>query len=306
MAVRVESDHSGNDNNDRHGWHKGVRNCRTGVKKIVHKFPKPTYDFGQSILASFNAQVDGLQHLTNNSSPILAIQSINILKALSLLSDVKNTPSSLLDTVEQTLTAKSSAYHAIITNLTQIGKLDKPVGDVVLNVQNSLFACIKQFNRRLSVQSQDSSERIDIKDLMQSARLNLFTISFIAAIALNSGNKFANETFEAIAILSFIANLQTLAVHGVNANMGSVLVSETDNVSQFLLSCYETLNPLVAETTNLVYSSSFNDVDKTKSYLADFVRIISSGEKPLAKLLGAFEGVSITEAKVNENLAKKI
>ncbi|XP_037029548.1 uncharacterized protein LOC119069571 isoform X2 [Bradysia coprophila] len=286
-------------------WRKGVQDCRSGVERVVRKFPQPTYDFGQSILASFNAQIDSLQDLTNNTSPILANRSTNLLEALSLLSKVDNTPTNLLYQVEKTLSSKSAAYRSLVANLTEmIGELDTPVNNVITSVQNSIATCLKQFNKRFSVRRQDRSEKIDFKDMVKSARLNMFTISFIAETALNSGEQFSTSTFEAIAILTFISNLQVLATHGVNANMGSVLVSETDNVSPFLRLCFEALNPLVGQITQLVSSSTFESVDKTKTYLADFVKIINSYEGRLANLLGPFEGVDITEAKVNQNLAK--
>ncbi|KAG4079931.1 hypothetical protein HA402_006243 [Bradysia odoriphaga] len=287
-------------------WRKGVQDCRVGVERVVRKFPQPTFDFGQSILASFNAQIDSLQDLTNHTSPILANRSTNILEALSLLSKIDNTPTNLLYQVEKTLSSKTSAYHSLVGNLTEIiGELDKPVNNVITGVQDSIATCFKQFNKRFSIRRQDRSEKIDFKDMVKSARLNMFTISFIAETALKSVERFSTESFEAIAILTFISNLQVLATHGVNANMGTVLVSETDNVSPVLRLCFEALDPLVGEITKLVSSSTFGSVDKTKSYLADFVKIIDSYEGRLANLLGPFEGVSITEAKVNDNLAKR-
>lgn len=287
-------------------WRKGVQDCRSGVERIVKKFPTPTYDFGQSILALFNAHIDSLQYLTNNSLPILASGSTKLLEALSLLAKVDNTPTNLLNQVDRTLSAKTSAYRSLISSLGEIiGKLDKPVIDVVTSVQDSIMNCLKQFNKRFSVRRQDRSEKIDFKDMVKSSRLRIFTDSFIAETALRNDDALAPEAFEAIAILTFISNLQVLATHGVNANMGTVLVSETDNVSPTLRLCFEALDPLVVQITKLISSSSFENADKTKNYLKNFAKIVNSFEKPLAKLLGPFDGVGITEAMVIENLAKR-
>lgn len=288
------------------GWQKGVQDCRSGVERVVKKFPKPTYDFGQSILALFNAHVDNLQALTNNTSPTLSSKSTKLLEALSILANVGSTPTNLLNQVDRTLSAKTSAYRSIVSSLNEtIGDLDKPVTDVVTGVQDAIANTLKQFNKRFSVRKQDRSEKIDFMNMVRASRLNMFTISFITEAALENGDKLAPESFAAIAILTFISNLQILATHGVNANIGSVLVSETDNVSPTLRLCFEALDPLVLQITKLISSSSFQSLDTNKEYLANFVKIIHSYEKPLANLLGPLKGVGITKAMVIKNLAKK-
>lgn len=262
---------------------------------------------GQNILESFNTQVGSLKNLTNSTSSVLSSKSISLLQALSLLSKVDFDPTYLLYQLRKVLPDKTSAYCNIVTNLTEIiGLLDKPVNETIRVVEKSLLTCLKQFERRYAERKQDRCEKIDFKLIVKSARLNSNTIAFIAETAVNDVDnlKFADRAYEAIAILTFISNLQVLAVHGTNANIGSVLHSETTNISPFLNSCYEALDPLVVDITKLISSASFDSVGSIKEYLGNFVKIIYSYNASLAELLGPFEGVKVTNAEVNKNLEK--
>jgi len=289
------------------GWEKDMEKCCSGVERVVKKFPQPTYDMGQTILASFNTQVGSLKKLTNSTSAILSSRSVKLLEALSLLSRVDNSPSYLLYQLRKVLPDKTLAYCDIVTTLKErIGELDKPINAVLNAVEKSLMTILKQFDQRFLERKQYRCEKIDFIQMVKSGRLNANTIAFIAETAVNNVDNltFADEDYEAIAIITFLSNLQVLAIHGTNANMASILHTETTSISPFLNSCFVALNPLVIDITKLISSASFDSAASVKEYLGNFAKIIHSHNATLTELLGPFEGVKITNAVVNKNLAK--
>lgn len=285
-------------------WKKGVKDCRDGVKTVVKTFPQPTYDIGESILQSFYTQTDNLQNLTTSTSPILSSRAVTILEALSLLSKVDRSAKNLLYQLKKVYPAKSAAYCGIATKLSEfIGKLDNPINKVIEAVAKSIIDCINQFNSRFIQRKHDRCEKIDFKQMVKSARLNTNTIAFIAETALKN-NSFADEAYEAIAVVSLISNLLILSVHGTNANMGSVLHAEKSDISPFLHECFVALDPEVQDLTQSIASASFDGVANIKEYLRNFVKIVYSYNPSLEKLLGPFEGVEISVEEVNNNLKK--
>lgn len=211
--------------------------------------------------------------------------------------------------MKKVLPDKTSAYINIVSSLNEtIGKLDEPVIAVIQAVEKSIYTCLNQFDRRFLERKQDRCEQIDFKLMVNSARLNANTIAFIADVAVNNldCSGFSNEAYEAIAILTFISNLQVTAVHGTNANMGSVLHTETTNITPLLESCFLALDQLVDDINTIISSASFDRVERLKDYLRNYVETIHSYKDSWAELLGPFEGVNITVAEVNDNLAKTV
>lgn len=262
---------------------------------------------GQTILASYSTQIENLIALNKTETSILSTRCTDLLNVLSTLADIDNTPSYLLLQLKKVCLEKRHLYCEIVESLSEyIGELNQPVMQVVVRVQNSTDTCLNQFEGRFSERKKQRSAKIDFKLMATSIRNNTNTIAFFADTAINNsdGLEFADETYQALTILSFISNLQLLAVHGTNANMGTVLLSETKNVSPFLQSCFEAFNPLVDDITELISSASFNNVKHLKKYLKKYAETIYSHNESMAKLLGPFEGVTISAAAVNANLAQ--
>lgn len=262
---------------------------------------------GQTIFTSYSVQIENLIALNKTKTSILSTRSTALLNVLSTLSNIDNNPRYLLLQLKNVCLQKKSLYCKIVSSLSEyIGELKQPIMQVVVVVQNSTFACLNQFEGRFSERKQQRSEKINFNLMATSVRNNTNTIAFFVDTAINNsdGLELADETYEALTILTFISNLQVLAVHGTNANMGTVLLSETKNVSPFLQSCFEAFEPLVDDITKLISSASFDSVKHLKNYLKKYAKIIDSHNASMTKLLGPFEGVTISAEAVNANLAK--
>ncbi len=298
------------------GWESGVKEAYDGTERVLKKFPKQTYDMGQTILKAFNVQVENLKALNKTETVVLATRSTDLLRALSLLSNVDFTPSVLLTQLKQTLPDKTAAYTKIISGLSKnIGKLQSPVIEAMTSVQTSIMTVLKQFDKRFSERKQNRCEKIDFKIMANSTLAHANLIAFIVDSATNNSNEttanktdelpFAAETFEALAILTFISNLQLLSVHGANANIGSVLIAETTDISPFLKSSFAAFELLISAITKLISSASFDGVENMEKYLRNYVETIYLYIGYLEQLLdvGPFK-VNITAAEVNGNLAR--
>lgn len=269
----------------------------------MQKFPDPTKALGDSIWQSFYTQTENLKTLTNSSSTVLSSNAVSILEALSLLSRVSSTPSYLLYQLKKVYAAKADAYGKIVTSLSDyIGELDAPINQTIDGNKYSLLGCLKQFDNRYTQRRQDRCEKIDFKQTIKSIRLHINTVAFIADIAVDG--TFADQVYEALTIIALISNLLLLSIHGANANMASILHSETTDISPTLQNCLETLDPITKDMTVAISSASYVNVRGLEEFLENFVKLVNRYDPLLDDIVGQFEGGNVSVAEVNRNLKK--
>ncbi len=252
-------------------------------------------------------QVENLQNLSDSQSTILSSSAVSLLEALSLLTDLGDTPIHLLGQLKKVCPVKTSAYRNIVKNLSDfVGKLYNPINKSIEAVGQSITHCLEQFESRYEQRKDDRCEKIDFKALLEGTRLNTKTVAFIASTALNKTTalQFADDTYEALTITSLISCLLLLSVHGVNVNMATVLLTETCNLSPFLYASFATLDPIVRKITDLIGTAVFDSVPNIRKYLHGFVDITYSYDSSFERLLGPFGGVNISVAEVKDNLKK--
>lgn len=289
------------------GWERGVHQCYTQCAKVLGRFPDTTYKIGETVITSFKTYTDELGSLTKCNSTFLSKRSTSTLEAISLLSKLGKSSSYLLFQFGKVLPKVSSAFRNIVTNLSgSIGELVQPVNEVISEVERSLNKILKQFQNRFVEQKQERCEKIDFEESIKCAQLLTNTIALIAETALSDSDciTFANEAYEAISILTFILNLYLIAVQGSNANIATVQLSESKNISPFLNSCFKSMDPLIGGIAKAMTSITFDVAKSMREFLSSFVDLTHSLNESLYELFGPFEGATITVAQIKKNLVR--
>lgn len=288
-------------------WEKGIQECYTESAKVLSRFPAPTYDIGDTIITSFRTYTDKLGSLTKCNSTFLSTRSTSTLEALSLLSKMGKSPSYLLFQFGKALPKVSSAFRSIITNLSRsIGALVQPVNEVLTNVENSINNILKQFQNRFATSKRGEHEPIDFEESVKCARLFVNTIALIAETALNDCDcvTYANEAYEAIAILTFILNLYLIAAQGCNVSIATVLLSESKNVTPSLNSLFDAMDPLIGGVAKALSSITFDVPKSMRRFLSYFVDLTYTLNESLDELFGPCQGVKLTVAQIKKNLVR--
>lgn len=196
-----------------------------------------------------------------------------------------------------------SAYAQIVTNLsTNIGKLTHPINDILRDFGHLTVENTKQFQHRFV----EHKSEVDFKAIMKCGQLLANTIGLIVETALNDYGcvTIANDTYEAIAVLVYILNDAFLSIQGIIVSMAAVFYSESNGISDFLLSCLLSLDPFVQGIAYSINSMTLGmDIAKSvRELLTSLVDLIRTLNDTLDELLGPFEGSKITVAHVRKNL----
>lgn len=290
------------------GWEKGIHDVYTGCAKVLKRFPSSTFDIGETVIPSFKMYSDELGSLTKCNSTFVSTRSTATLQAISLLAKLGKSPSYLLFQYCKALPKVSSALRSIVTNLSEsIGELVQPVNEVITGVEGSLNKMLKQFQNRFVERQHERCEKIDFEESVKSAQLLTNTVALIAETALNDSDcvTYANEAYEAISVLIFIVNLYLIGVQGSNANIATVLYTESaTSISPSLNSCFKAMDPLIGGIAEAISLITFDIAKSLREFLTKFVDLTYNLNESLEEALGPFKGVKISVGQIKKNLVR--
>ncbi len=270
---------------------------------VFNKFPQRTWTVGETLWAAFYTQTENLKTLSASKSTVLSSSAVSILNVLARLSKVGQTPSELLAELRTYYPIKAATYRSVVGKLARyIGTLYLRINDSIEAVGDAIVDVLEEFESRLAERKKGRCENIDFKEMVKSIQFNLNLMAFINDIAV--GGTFSKESYESLAISTLISSLLLISVHGVNANIGTVLNSENIDISPYLEQCFDVLDPIVTDVTKLISKSTFESVPNIKQFLDSFTSIVYSYNSSLVRVVGKCDNIGATTAEVNRNLKK--
>lgn len=285
-------------------WKVGVvqhcQKCKAALKFYVG----PTYKTAKTILDAFLCLVPKLESSTESNSNIISSKSVAILETISLMSDVGNSPTGILNGFIDVLHTVAAAYKQIILSLSvHIGVLTPSVIDAITALESSLYKIMDDYQNAALLNVGDDD--IDYKPVLQGIQNLTNAVACIAEARLPLC-KYDENVRDSLYILALILDHLLIIGHAANVSIAAALRISCGSFSNTLSQCLAIIDPLVNGITAALGAVAKTLIESVVLVLNAIVDLAKSLNDVLKAVFGLVQDVTATLGTVTKSLTKTI
>lgn len=283
----------------------GVYKMYNGTSKVLTEFPIPTYRAGATMLSTFVPYSSLLEYLANSNSTILSSRSIAILKAIALLSELKDSAKTMLIEFNKVLSKVAAELRNVVSSLFAIGKLTVSINEDITNIERSLNNILKEFLNN-GIERLRFGKKTDFEPVMKSLQVLLNIIRLIAETVLKDHQLATLTDYESVTILILILPIILYMIQGTDSSITTIIYTSTKHIPDTLQLYLQSVDFLITDLAYSINSIRNSFADSAPAFLASVIKNIISFNAILADRFELVDGVAIANRKVTSNLPQSL
>ncbi|XP_037033539.1 uncharacterized protein LOC119072429 [Bradysia coprophila] len=272
-------------------WKAGVDEHVGKCKAALKFFVGPTYKTAKSILDAFLCLIPKLESSTKTRSLIISSKAVEILETISIMTEVGNSPSGVLNGFKSVLHIVLDNYRTIVSSLdTDIGISTSAVTDAITDLEASLYQIIADYENASLLQI-GGDENIDYKQVLCSVQKLTNAVAYTAEAALKNCENDANVG-DSIYILMLIFEHLVIIAHATNVSIAAELnvrCGDISNSGRQGLKVIDNLLNGITKTLNAVVNTVFEAIVSVVEAIVDLAQTLNA---VLKSVFGLVENVT--------------